>query len=321
VLAFGGLPSLVLGNAFLCFASLTLCKVFMALPAPRIGGERLRVNGKLIPYSFWPTKIGLKGNASLQTLLFSLDPWAIIDQIIKKSCPSAARQEALACMNQARDFFEGAVDVQRVAARPLALYYCFMNLVKAFCLTRGTQQTFNKAQHGLSEMLRAPGNRELTDAFLRAFVSPNNKGELQNFSEFKHALTGAGLAANQDFDVSVLLPQILPGHRLWSSAASKSERFVAVHEIRPYLNKATRELWLNLYFVSDDLSRIGVGIKKFLTESKLSATFAQVSCEEKDSSGRELICFQQIAPVVCPNTKYANSWSCPRISGPVLFAM
>ncbi|MEO3690332.1 YaaC family protein [Roseateles paludis] len=278
----------------------------MVLPAAR-AGQRLRVNGKLIPFSSWPTKIGPKGNASLQSLLFSLDPWAIIDQTIKTSCSAAARPEALACMNQARDFFEGAVDTQRVSARPLALYYCFMNLVKAFCLSRGTRPTFNKAQHGLSEMLRAPGNRELTDAFLRAFVSPNGSGDLQNFSEFMAALTGTGLAAIQDYDVPVLLPQILPGHRLWSSAANKKERFIAVHDIRPYLNKATRELWLNLYFVADDLSRIGVTITRFLAESKLGPAFVQVTCDEVDSASRELICFQQVAPIVCPNTKYANS--------------
>ena len=93
----------------------------MALPAARLG-DRLKVSGKLIPYSFWPTKVGEKGNASLQSLLFSLDPWAIIDQAIKTSCPGAAKPEALACMRQARDFFEGASDSQRVSARPLVLY-------------------------------------------------------------------------------------------------------------------------------------------------------------------------------------------------------
>ncbi len=277
----------------------------MKLAAPRTG-ERLRVNNKLIPYSFWPTKRGPRGNASLQTLLFSLDPWSIIDQVIKTSCPLSSRPEALACARQARDFYEGAADSQRVSARPLALYYCFMNLVKAFCLTKGPQTTFNKAQHGLSEMLR-PANRELTDAFLRAFPSPNASGILQNFSEFMSTLDGAGLPAQIDYDVSVLLPQILPGHRLWSSAANKKERFVAIHEIRTFVNKVTRELWLGLYFVSDDLSRIGVTHKSFLAESGLAASFSQVACSETDESGRPLICFQQNVPIVNPNIKYGNS--------------
>lgn len=277
----------------------------MKLPASRVG-EPLRVNNKLIPYSFWPTKVGPKGNASLQTLLFSLDPWAIIDQTIKTSCPTAARGEALACVSQARDFYEGAIDTQRIAARPLALYYCFMNLVKAFCLTRATKPTFDKAQHGLAEKLRAPSNRELTDAFLSAFPSPNASNALQNFAEFMFALTGAALPAQTDYDVPILLPQILPGHRLWSYAANKKERFVAIHEIRPFLDKATRALWLNLYFVSDDLSRIGVSGKDFLAESCLSPSFVQVACGEKDGAGRTLICFQQVNAIVCATTKYAN---------------
>lgn len=277
----------------------------MKLPSAR-AGERLRVNDKLIPYSFWPTKVGLRGNASLQTLLFSLDPWAIIDQAIKTTCPTAARGEALACVSQARDFYEGAIDTQRLAARPLALYYCFMNLVKAFCLTRATQPTFDKAQHGLAEKLRAPLNRELIDAFLSAFPSPNGKNILQNFAEFMFALTGAALPANTDYDVPILLPQILPGHRLWSYAANKKERFIAVHDIRPFLDKATRQLWLNIYFVADDLSRISISGKDFLDQSCLSPSFVPVTCGEKDGAGRTLICFQQVDPIVCANTKYAN---------------
>jgi YaaC-like Protein len=277
----------------------------MKLPAARVG-ERLRVNNKLIPYSFWPTKVGQRGNASLQTLLFSLDPWAIIDQAIKTSCPAPSRDEALACVSQARDFYEGAIDAKRIAARPLALYYCFMNLVKAFCLTRATRPTFDKAQHGLAEQLRAPSNRELTDAFLTAFPSPNARAILQNFAEFKFALTGSALLAQTQYDVPTLLPQILPGHRLWSYAANKKERFVAIHEIRPILDKASRELWLNLYFVSDDLSRIGISGKAFLVQSCLSPSFVQVVCDEKDSADRTLICFQQVNPMLCATTKYAN---------------
>lgn len=277
----------------------------MRLNQPRTG-ERLRVNNKLIPFSYWPTKQGSKGNASLQALLFSLDPWAIIDQSIKTHCPNSARAEALACISQSRDFYETAIDSQRVSARPLSMYYCFMNLVKAFCLTRGTRATFDKAQHGLSEKLRAPSNKELTDAFLSAFPSPNTRGILQNFSEFMMALSGTGLTNEKTYDIPVLLPQILPGHRLWSSAANKKERFVAVNEIRTFLDKNTGSIWLNFYFVSEDLSRIGVTVKEFLRDTQLATSFSQVACSESDSDNQPLICFQQNKPITCSNTKYAN---------------
>lgn len=277
----------------------------MKLPPSR-NGERVRVNKKLIPFSFWPTKIGPKGNASLQSLLFSLDPWAIIDLAIKTDCPAPSKPEALACMRQAKDFYESTVEAGKVSARPLTLYYCLMNLVKAFCLTRGTQATFDKAQHGLSEALRAPNNRELHDAFLKAFPSPNNRGFLQNFSEFMYALTGSQLSYQKDYDIKVLLPQILPGHRLWSFAAGKKERFISVHEIRPMVDKSTKELWLNIYFVSDDLSRLGITHNEFINNSNINLSFREVACSEKDSEGRDLICFQQISPIISHGTKYAN---------------
>jgi hypothetical protein len=277
----------------------------MKLPAARLG-TRLKVNKKLITYSFWPTKNGLRGNASLQSLLFSLDPWALIDQAIKTSCPAPAREEARACVTQARDFYTAAVDTQRIAARPLTLYYCFMNLVKAFCLTRGSRDSFDQAQHGLAERIRKPLNRELTDAYLCAHVSPNRNGIPQNFAEFHYSLTGEKLTSNREFDVAVLLPQILPGHRLWSFAANKKERFVIVHDIYPLLDKSTGELWLSLYFASDDLSRIGASAKSFLKESSLAPDFSQVFCDEIDAFGRKLICFQQRSPIICSTKKYAN---------------
>jgi hypothetical protein len=188
-----------------------------------------------------------------------------------------------------------------------SLYYCFMNLVKVLCLTRGTQATFDQAQHGLSEQLRGPNNRELVDAYLRAFPSPNAQGRIQNFSEFMSALLGQGLSAQQDYDVQTLLPQILPGHRLWTAAANKKERFVAIHDIRTLVDKTNRQLWLNLYFVSDDLTRIGATIARFLAESGLSTDYVQVACTEQDNSGRSLICFQQSVPHQTPGTKYGNA--------------
>lgn len=277
----------------------------MKLSAPR-EGERIAVNGKAVSYTFWPTRVGPKGNASLQSLLFSLDPWAIIDLSIKSSCPANALKEALACMAQAKDFYDSAIESGRFSAKPLSLYYCLMNLVKAFCLTRGTRSTFDKAQHGLSETLRQPGNKELTDAYLKAFPSPSSRGELQNFSEFMNALSGSQLSGQQDLDLPFLLPQIVSGHRLWSVAATKRERFVALHEIRPMCNKTTKEMWLNLYFVADDIFRARINRKDLLSQAGLTGKVDEVSCSEPSREGRRLICFQQVQPAISSTAKLAN---------------
>lgn len=184
----------------------------MPLPQPR-AGTRVTARSKITPFSLWPIQPGHRGRFKLQSTLFALDPWAIITETIRTSCPANAKDEALACIDQARDFFLSPQLAGVLEARPLTLYYSCMNLVKAFCLSRGTQPIFDKAQHGLTERLH-PAMPELTGAYLQAFPSPNGNNVLQNFDEFQFALTGQRLAAPAVYDILKLLPQIVPGHRL-----------------------------------------------------------------------------------------------------------
>jgi hypothetical protein len=50
-------------------------------------------------------------------LLFALDPWAIIDELIDKKCPRARRDEAFSCIEQAKDFYIVGTERNIVAAR------------------------------------------------------------------------------------------------------------------------------------------------------------------------------------------------------------
>ena len=269
----------------------------MPLPQPQ-NGQRLEIKGKQIPFSFWPTRPGRRHHA-LQSLLFALDPWAIIERSIENHCAKPRRAEALACVEQASDFFASTTQVGIVAARPLTLYYSFMNVVKAFCLTYGNEPTFDKAQHGLSEQLRPP-SRELADAYLAAFPSPNGRGVLQNFAEFKEVLTGIGLAAQTDLDIPLLLPQVVPGHRLWAQGVSKTERFIAVHDIQFWNDPGARTMWLRVHFLRDDLTRHGVTHQRLLTDSGLAAAFREVA-QDRDGAERSPICLEQVVP-----TAYAH---------------
>jgi len=252
------------------------------------------VKGKPIPFSFWPARPGRR-HYGLQSLLFALDPWAIIIQAIEKRCPKAPQAEALACVQQARDFFSNATQSGVVAARPLTLYYSFMNVVKAFCLTYGSNVTFDKAQHGLSEQLRTP-SRELVDAYLRGFSSPNSGGVLQIFAEFKMVLSGVGLAAQTDFDLPFLIPQVVPGHRLWAQGVGKTERFISIRELQFWNDPVNRTMWLRVYIVADDLSRLNVTHQMLLSDSGLTPSFREVACSER-WDGRPLLCLEQVGPM------------------------
>lgn len=226
----------------------------------------------------------------LQSNLFAVDPWTIIKDKVRTDCPIPARQEANACVEQASDFFNSSQTSVITAARPLQIYYCFMNLVKALVLTKGNVRTFDQASHGLSEKL-SPGGKELKDAYLDAFPSPSAQGKLQVFGELYKLLNGRNVPTNTRYDISLMMPQILPGHRLWARAANKKERFISIHDLR-FMQNAANELWLNLILIADDLSRLGITHKQFLAESRLSPAFHEVKFSEVIDQ-RRLLCFEQ----------------------------
>lgn len=228
----------------------------------------------------------------LQSTVFALDPWTMIRASIARRCPAGSQPEAYSSLEQAQDFYKAATTAGIIASRPLLLYYCFMNLAKAFALTVQQQASFNQAHHGLSERLRPP-SKELENAFLQSHKSPNTRtGALNLFDEFLQAMTGAGLTSDTAFDLPVLLPQIVPGHRLWAEAKAVSERFVALHDIRFNENSTTKEIWLSIDVFADDLSRLRVSHTKFLKEARLAGKFREVQTTAK-INGRKLIRFEQ----------------------------
>jgi hypothetical protein len=263
-------------------------------PAPRSGSIVL-VRKRPVNFSLWPMYRTTR-RFGLQSMLFVLDPWIVIEDSIRKAVPAASRDAALAFFEQARDFFNSAMVAKISAARPLQLYYSFLNLTKAFVLVRGTRNEMDRGQHGLSERLsNTPGAKEFVDAYLEAYRSPNSKGEPNSFDEFLKALSGVGIPrAQTTYKPTNLLPQILTGHRVWASAAKTSERFISIHELRFLHDAASKRIWLSLYFFGDDLTRLGVSHGRLLADSRLANLFEEVTCKEKVGD-RKLICFQEVA--------------------------
>jgi hypothetical protein len=180
-----------------------------------------------------------------------------------------------------------------------------MNLVKAFCLTYGTRDTFDQAQHGLSSKLRT-GGKELADAYLEAYPTPNRENEPNNFAEFMAVLSRENLPARQEYDIKYLLPQIVPGHRLWAKAEKKLERFIAIHDINYWQDGNNQNIWLCLYFIGDDLYRLGVTHQRLVTESGLAELgFREVSSSDQYEN-RDLICLEQITPLAYDNSYPAD---------------
>jgi len=275
----------------------------MPLSAPRTG-EQLKILGRELPFTFWPMGRTTR-RYGVQFRIFSTNPWPTIVRSIQRSCPALSKQSALAFVEQAQDYYRAATSGDVSAAKPLLLYYSFMNLAKAYILHTGQRPSLDiNSKHGISEKL-TPGGVELTGAFLETFPSVNVPAaaarpariSINLFHEFLSISRPGGLAAATTFHLPALLPQVLAGHRLWADGANEKERFIAFHRISFVEDRATKAIWLRLFVFSDDFSRLNLSHQQFLRAGKLNTEFHEVQCTEQVDN-RSLVCFEQRNPLL-----------------------
>lgn len=251
-------------------------------------GTQLEIKGRLVPYSFWPMRRGSR-RYGLQSHLFTPNPWAVIADSVKKTAPVATKAAALAFVEQAEEYYRAATQSGLVAAKPVLLYYCFMNLSKAYISCVSPTVNISQPKHGLSERLAA-GGRELVDAYLDAYRSSGASVNL--FDALLEAITGRSLTANARYDMPKLMPQIVTGHRLWCQSTSAQERFIAIESIEFIHEKASQSVWLRFYIPSGDLTRLGLTHQRMLSESGLDPQWHEVV-----SPKAGLLCFEQVTPM------------------------
>lgn len=260
----------------------------VAKPRP---GNPVTIRARTIDFSYWPT-YRTNRRYGLHSHVYASNPWALIQVSTRLRCPASSREEALASLEQAEFFYRSAAGARESAAKPLPLYYCFMNLAKAFALVRGIRSTFDRAQHGLTEQLGA-GGKELHDAFLEAYPSPGPRGP-NIFADFGAALS-APITAKTKFPLSSLLAQIVPGHRIWCDAAGEDERFFAIEGIPFAHTAAPKQVWATIRLLDDDLQRVGKTRKDLLKETRLKSLFRDVEGYQ-DKNGRWVVQLEQLAP-------------------------
>lgn len=259
-------------------------------------GAELKANRRSVPFSFWPVAAKNAPRSPVQSLLFAIDPWVIMkDSITKQIQNDQSKEEALSYIDQAEDFYKSALQSQIDAAKPVQLYYSYLNIVKAFILCRNQHNSLPRIGHGISESL-PQGGKEFKDAYIDCWKSPDNQGRIQAFDEFSQALGYSRLQGRRRIPIANLVPQILPGHRLWASAANKKERFLSLQRIQFTHDTSTKEVWLRFYLYHDDLPRLGHSQHVVLRQSGTNKDFRIVECIERKEN-RDLICFENTTPL------------------------
>jgi len=141
------------------------------LPAPR-RGDILRIQGRLVPFTFWPTR-ETSGRRGEQTQIFTNDPWGIIFSSINKMPNSNAKSSALSFLEQAQDYFHSADSSSLTAAKPVLVYYSILNLTKALLLKRVIRASLDVARHGLGENKNNAGIADPNQHILMAVATYN----------------------------------------------------------------------------------------------------------------------------------------------------
>src|SRR5580704_4301756 len=122
----------------------------MAKPKPARNGEPLRVRGLEVPYSFWPARKTTRWR--LQRRLYVRDPWAVLNEAVyrAKGLKGKDRDEALAYIEQAEEYFNAGIEGKRLDVKPVLLYYSMLNLAKCLIKARKPLLDMSQARHGLS---------------------------------------------------------------------------------------------------------------------------------------------------------------------------
>jgi hypothetical protein len=200
----------------------------------------------------------------LQPRFFVNDPWGLMAEAIARAvAPSKARDVAQSCRLQAEDYFRVATSGREQAVRPVLLYYAFLNLSKAFGVAKGHAGLAGKAFHGVS----CDSKPKTIPSSVIKF--PPGRGT-QVFPEMLALLKGNRHILSTDLRLGHLLPQILPGHRLWCYATGRSERFLTVERYEILHTPANKSVWLNLYLNRGDLERLKISPEKMVAQADLS---------------------------------------------------
>jgi hypothetical protein len=256
-------------------------------PATFRPGELLQIGRETV--TFGRNTVAKAGtNFTIQHRFFVNDPWELIAEGIHRALPSGrTRDIAHSFRRQAEDYFQAATIAREIGVRPVLLYYAFLNLSKAYAISKGNSVLGGKSAHGIGSDWRPQAIATSSLRFER--TSANRPGV---FQELLKQLNGSAKVLSSNLSLGHLLPQILPGHRLWCYATNRPERFVSVEKFEIRHDPAARLVWLNVFLAKNDLDRLDLSDTDVMTRAGLAKDFESLAYKVDV----RYACFQQRYP-------------------------
>jgi hypothetical protein len=262
----------------------------MPLPDAR-DGNILEIRNRPVVFSLWPTRRGTR--EAIQFQIYSSNPWSVIRHSLRHTLASTLQETASAFVDQAEEFFNAASQAHTRAARPLLLYYSFMNLAKAFIYHRGVATTISHFGHGLWARLRQnPRKISASEIFID---HSQRAGRINIFEKFALSLDPLPVNYPNRSQVKFLLPQIIHGHRIWCRNARENERFASIDRCWLMHNRQRKTVWVRFSIKKEDYIRLhAISRRALLRMSGFHRLFQEVAHPESQRQGDEGYLFESL---------------------------
>jgi YaaC-like Protein len=170
--------------------------------------------------------------------MLASNPWRCMELQLSRG----KHEEARAYLRQGRDFFTAAESAVSTA-RPLLLYYGFLNLAKALVKVRSAACDLSGAMHGVREPSanRRAQRFRLTSQGVEIDHPRNNRVSVLN--EFANVIGSPVLPAGGNYNVCELLGQVPSIHRAFSHIRLKMERLHLIVGSELRFDQAKRQIW------------------------------------------------------------------------------
>ncbi len=264
-------------------------------------GEDLKIKNRKVQFSFWPMGKGKK-HEKLHSTLFVSDPWQVIEQRVRQAETNFQLQtnddqstiQALHFLRQSKDFYKAMEDSDTQAAKPLLLYYCFLNLAKCFVIFKKRAILNRHFSHGIEAYH--------DEALIKVARKPekingNKRGSA--FRLFAEALGAPIQGSPFKIPMDNFLSQILVGHRVYcqSQGTKFKEKFISLEEMHFKQDRQNKKIWLLARTARHDFDRIDQKIGDLAGSlSHKNMNWENVN-ETNTEYGREYIFAQLKAPV------------------------
>jgi hypothetical protein len=219
--------------------------------------------------------------------MLASNPWRCMELALLR----AGRQssECLAYLRQAHDFHI-ASEAAKATARPLLMYYSFLNLAKMLIKHQNGTIDLTRASHGISEpKTNTQRNRfTLTSQSVRVQSPPKHGIPVPIFLELTKVLEWRKLRPGTQYDVCELLAQVPAIHRAYCHIRRQEERLYLINEAEFRYNHSNRTAWVMIWIKQSEFGSRKI-LKEARSRSYFSEWFEQV---ESDPDHEDFIPFQ-----------------------------